>query len=316
MASASHTAAPAEHSVPLGFAYAVAGFALLSCGDAVVKSMAGDWPPYAVAALRFSIGALGLSALLWRSEGAGAFVPAKPLLQFGRGLCLAMASMCFFSAIFIMPLAEAMAIGFLAPILLQLFAGVFLGERVPARVYALSLVALVGVAIILRPNLALLGWGALLPLVSAVFFALLMVLNRMSAGQSSALAAQVFVAAACAPILILASLGAKLSGVGSLDFGWPSWDIILRCAIVAVTASTAHWLAYIGTAKAGAAAVAPAIYVQMLVAVTLGWLVFDEAPDGWTLQGAAVIIVSGLAVWRDGLRRAKEGAAVPQPKRI
>ncbi|MEM6857620.1 MAG: DMT family transporter [Pseudomonadota bacterium] len=316
MASASQFAAPAENSVPLGFAYAVAGFALLSCGDAVIKSMAGAWPPYAVAALRFSIGALGLSVLLWRSQGASAFAPPRPWVQLGRGICLAMASLCFFSAIFIMPLAEAMAIGFLSPILLQVFAGVFLGERVPVRVYALSLVALVGVAIILRPNLALLGWGALLPLISAVFFALLMVLNRVSAGRGSALAAQMFVAAACAPILILASLGAKVSGLPALDFGWPSWDIVARCAIVAVTASTAHWLAYIGTAKAGAAAVAPAIYVQMPVAVTLGWVVFGDAPDGWTLLGAAVIIVSGLLVWRGSLARASEADAMPKPDRV
>ena len=303
-----------QNDTRTGLLYAIAGFATLSCGDAVVKSMAGEWPPYAVAALRFSIGALGLSVLLWRSEGGRAFVPAKPWLQCARGLCLAMASLCFFSAIFIMPLAEAMAIGFLSPVLLQVFAGLFLNERVPARVYAVSLVALAGVAIILRPNLAELGWSALLPLISAVFFAMLMVFNRVSAGQGSALAAQVFVAGACAPILIVASLGAKLSGIDALDFAWPSWDIVARCAVVAVTASTAHWLAYIGTAKAGAAQVAPAIYVQMLVAVTLGWVFFDEVPDVWTLLGAAIIIASGLYLWRDGLRLSAQ-MAKPVPKR-
>ena len=268
--------------------------------------MAGDWPPYAVAALRFSIGALGLSALLWRAQGPTAFVPVNPWLQMARGLCLAMASLCFFSAIFVMPLAEAMARGFLAPILLQVFAGVLLGERVAPKVYAVSLVALAGVAIILRPSLAVLGWAALLPLVSAVFFALLMVANRASAGRSSALAAQVFVAGACAPILILASLFAKISGVPELAFTWPSWDVVARCAVVAVTASTAHWLVYLGTAKAGAAEVAPAIYVQMVVAVTLGWVFFDETPDEWTLVGAAMIIAAGLYLWQDGQRLVRQ----------
>jgi drug/metabolite transporter (DMT)-like permease len=302
MATTPAPAASTDNAAAIGFAYAVAGFAILSCGDAVVKSMAGAWPPYAVAALRFSIGALALSALLWRSEGKAAFVPTRPWLQAARGLCLAMASLCFFSAIYIMPLAEAMAIAFVSPILVQLFAGLLLGERVKPKVYAVSLVALAGVIIILRPNLAELGWAALLPLVSAVFFALLMVANRASAGQSSALAAQVFVAAACAPILIFASVGAKLSGVAMLDFTWPSWDIVVRCAFVALTASTAHWLAYIGTAKAGAAAVAPAIYVQMLVAVTLGWAVFGDVPDQFTLLGAGIIIAAGLYLWRDERR--------------
>ncbi len=290
---------PTERS---GLGFAVAGFAVLSVGDAVVKSMAGDWPPYAVAALRFTIGAIGLSALLLRSEGPRAFVPQNLPLQLARGGCLAMASVCFFSAIYIMPLAEAMAIAFLSPILTQILAGLLLGEEVKPKVYLISLVALAGVAIILRPNLALLGWGALLPLVSAVFFALLLVANRASAGQGSALSMQVFVAAFCVPILVAVSMMAKLSGESSLDFGWPSWDVVARCGVVAVTASAAHWLAYIGISRAGAAKAAPAIYVQMLIAVTLGWLFFDDVPDGYTLLGAGLIIAAGLYLWRDGLK--------------
>jgi drug/metabolite transporter (DMT)-like permease len=285
-----------------GLGYAVAGFAILSMGDAVVKSMAGEWPPYAVAALRFSIGACGLSMLLLRQKGPRAFIPQKPWLQVARGLCLALASVCFFSAIYIMPLAEALAIGFLSPILTQAFAGLLLGEKVRPKVYLVSIVALAGVVIILRPNLALLGWGALLPLVSATFFALLMVSNRASAGQGSALSMQVFVAAFSIPILIAVCIAAKVSGVPELDFGWPSWDVALRCAVVAVTATTAHWLAYVGTSRAGAAQVAPAIYVQLIVAVVLGWAFFDDVPDLYTGIGASLIIASGLYLWRDGLK--------------
>ncbi len=296
---------PVERS---GLGYAVAGFAVLSMGDAVVKSMAGDWPPYAVAVLRFAFGAMGLSVLLWRSEGPRAFVPQKPWLQVARGTCLALASVCFFSAIYIMPLAEAMAIAFLAPILTQILAGLLLGEKVKPKVYGISVIALVGVAIILRPNLALLGWGALLPLVSATFFALLMVSNRASAGQGSALSMQVFVAALSVPILVVVALTAKFSGEPSLDFGWPTWDVVARCAFVAVTASAAHWLAYIGTSRAGAAQVAPAIYVQMLVAVIMGWLFFDDVPDAYTLVGATLIIAAGLYLWRDGLKPATQPA--------
>ncbi len=300
---------PTERS---GLIFAVAGFATLSVGDAVVKSMSGDWPPYAVAALRFAIGALGLSVLLLRSEGPQAFIPANWKLQMARGACLAFASAAFFSAIYIMPLAEAMAIGFLAPILTQMLAGLLLGEDVRPKVYLISLVALSGTAIILRPNLALLGWGALLPLISAVFFALMMILNRVSGAQGSALSAQVFVAGFSAPILIVGATAANMSGVAELSFGWPSWDVVARCALVAVTASTAHWLAYMGTMRAGAAQVAPAIYVQMLVAVTLGWVFFDDVPDGYTILGAGLIIASGLYLWRDGLKPGRSAQLGPK----
>jgi drug/metabolite transporter (DMT)-like permease len=287
-----------------GLAYAVTGFAILSVGDAVVKSMAGAWPAFAVAALRFTIGAAGLSLLLFRTEGLHAFVPVRPRLQAARGVCLAVASVSFFSAIYLMPLAEAMAIGFLAPVLTQMLAGLLLGERVERRVWLASLVALAGVAIVLRPNLAELGLVALLPLNSALFFALMMVANRASAGLGSALSAQVFIAGFCAPILIAGAAAAKLSGMPAFDFGWPTWDVAARCTVVAVTASTAHWLAYIGTTKAGAAQVAPAIYVQMLVAITLGWWWFDDRPDLYTLAGAGLIISAGLYLWHGSARGA------------
>lgn len=286
-----------------GLLYAIGGFATLSIGDAVVKSMAPDWPAFAVAALRFSLGAIGLAALLLRAEGPHAFRPTNPWLQLARGACLALASVAFFSAIYIMPLAEAMAIAFLAPVLTQALSGPLLGERANPSVYLVSLVALAGVAVILRPNLAELGLAALLPLVSATFFALLMITNRASAGQGSALSMQVFVAGICAPILIVLAAAAKLSGVPALDFGWPQWHVVARCAVVAITASGAHWLVYIGTAKAGASTIAPAIYVQMLVAVVMGWWWFDNVPDGYTVAGAALIIASGLYLWRSGARR-------------
>ena len=285
-----------------GLILAIAGFASLSVGDAVVKSMAGAWPAFAVAALRFSIGAAGLSLLLLRHEGPRAFVPSHPWLQLARGICAAAASASFFSAIYLMPLAEAMAIGFLSPVLTQLLAGAVLRETVHPRVWLASAVAFAGVLIVLRPNLAELGLAALLPLNSALFMALLMICNRASAGQGSVLSMQVFMAAICAPILIIAAAAAKFSGIAAFDFGWPGWDIVLRCIIVAAAATTAHWLTYIGTARAGAATVAPASYVQMLVAISLGWWWFGDRPDLPTLAGAALIVGSGLYLWRAGAR--------------
>lgn len=294
-----------------GLAYALAGFVTLAIGDVVIKTMAGAWPPYAVAALRFSIGSLALSVWLWRSEGTKAFVPQNLWLQMARGFCLAAASLSFFSAIYIMPLAEAVAISFLSPILTQAFGGLLLKERLRPQVFVVSLIALVGVFIVLRPNVAELGWAALLPLCSAVFFSLLLVANRASAGQGSGLSMQVFVAGFCAPILIVVSLAAKFSGIPELDFGWPSWDVVLRCVVVAVTATTAHWLAYIGAAKAGAAAIAPALYVQLLVAIVAGWLVFDDVPDVFTLAGSGLIIAAGLYLWRDGVRGTSPKQGLP-----
>ena len=199
-----------------GLLLALSGFALLSVGDAIIKTMAGQWSPLAVAALRFTIGAAALSALLFVTEGAAAFRPRKPWLQVARGACLAGATLCFFSAIFVMPLADAMAIAFVSPIFVALFSGPLLGEKVRPVVWLVSLVALGGVALILRPNLAELGIVALLPLASAFFFALMVVANRSSAGQGSALSMQAFIALWATPFLIAAALIGDRSSLASL----------------------------------------------------------------------------------------------------
>ena len=72
-----------------GFLIAALGFAVLSCGDAVIKSMAGTWPVPAVAALRFALAVPLLALVVAVKDGPGAFAVQRPRLQFGRGLMLA-----------------------------------------------------------------------------------------------------------------------------------------------------------------------------------------------------------------------------------
>ncbi|NVE94586.1 DMT family transporter [Altererythrobacter lutimaris] len=280
-----------------GLLLALAGFALLSVGDGVIKSMAGVWPALPVAALRFVIGAIGLAIFLSQTEGIAALKPAQPWLQIGRGVCVSVASVCFFSAVYIMPLAETMAIAFLAPVFTALLSGPILGERVRAPVWIASGMAMIGVVVILRPNLLELGLPAMFPLVSAFFFGLMIVLNRKAAGRGSPLAMQFYMAGVAATVLTALAVMAKFSGVEMLDFGPPSWDVVLRCAIVACTATGAHWMVYLGTTRAGASQVAPCTYIQMLVATLIGWLWFGDVPDALTLLGAAIIIGAGLYLW-------------------
>jgi len=285
-----------------GLLLAICGFAMLSVGDAVIKTMAGLWPVPAVAALRFTIGAVALGILLLRQEGVQGFRPRYPWLQLARGGSLAISSLAFFSAIYVMPLAETMAITFLSPVLTAVLSGPLLGERVRPAVWLASLAALAGVVLILRPNLAELGWPALLPLVAAVFFSLMIITNRASAGHGSPLAMQAYMAIIAAPLLIAVAMGTQWLGIEGMQFGWPSWDIVLRCTFVAFTATCAHWLVYLGTSRAGAAQIAPASYVQLLVASLLGWWFFGDVPDLLTIAGASIIIGAGLFLWRNSVR--------------
>ena len=301
-----------QHNERSGVLLAVAGFGLLSVGDAVIKTMAGEWSPLAVAALRFIIGGIGLSVLLWRSEGLPAFRPRRPGLQWARGFFLAAASLTMFSAFFVMQLAEAMALAFVSPVFVALLSGPLLKEKVRPVVWLVTPVALIGVALVLRPNFAELGWAACLPVASAFFFALMVIANRASAGDGSPLSMQVFISVLATPFLIGAALIGHLSGEQSLQVDVPDWTIMARCALVAITASTAHWLVFLGTTRAGAATIAPTTYVQMLVAIVLGFLIFGDVPDLATLGGAAIIISAGLFLWL-GTPRLASARAAAQP---
>lgn len=283
-----------------GLIFALAGFAALSIGDAVIKTMAGQWSPVAIAALRFSLAALGLGGLLWLREGAAGFRLAQPRAQFGRGAALAASSTIFFTSLFVLPLATATAIGFTAPMFTAILAALLLGEPLRRETLIASAVAFAGVLVILRPNLAEAGWWAVLPLVSAMTFSLLIIGNRHVAGTASAMAMQFWVAAFAAPILLVAAPLFAQSGIERFSIGWPDWTVIARCAFVAVSATCAHWLIYLGTTRAGAGTVAPATYIQLLVAIFLGWLWFGHRPDAMTLIGALIIVGSGLYLWRTG----------------
>jgi drug/metabolite transporter (DMT)-like permease len=77
----------------------------------------------------------------------------------------------------------------------------------------------------------------------------------------------------------------------------PDWTILLRCLIVAATGTLSHLLIYVATTRASAAVTAPMVYVQLLVATTIGWLWFGDAPDWTTLLGGALTIAAGLWLW-------------------
>lgn len=269
---------------------ALCGFACLSVGDAVIKSIAGEWPGTAIAALRYTIGALGLGLILWKVEGRQAFHIPMVRAQLLRGSMVALATVCFFSAIFLMPLAEATAIQFTSPMITALLSALFLGERATRATWIASILAFAGVIVILRPNVELLGWAALLPLVAAFGMAGVMIGNRQVASAGSALQMQFLIAGVAAPFLILSALIGHFSGLEPLQVDWPDWSVVARCALVAVTASFSHALVYLGTTRASAAQVAPMVYIQIIMAMMFGmlFLAIGRMQHRWPVQQSSL----------------------------
>jgi drug/metabolite transporter (DMT)-like permease len=281
-----------------GLLFALAGFAMLSIGDAVIKTIAGQAPSTLVTTIRYCVGVIGLAAILYHREGRAGFRVPMPRMQLLRGVSIAVSALCFFSAIYLMPLAEATAITFTGPILTALFSAWFLKERAGPATWIAAAIAFLGVLLILRPNVAALGVAALLPLVSAIAMAGLILGNRAVAGAGSVWQMQFLLSVVAAVFLIVVSAIGHFSGIAALAITVPSWSVLLRCAFVAVTASTAHWLLYLATTKTNAANVAPMSYVQLLVAILLGIIGFGDWPDGFAIIGSVLIVTAGVYLWR------------------
>ncbi|HEX8654565.1 MAG TPA: DMT family transporter [Allosphingosinicella sp.] len=277
---------------------ALAGFAILSVGDAVVKSMAGDWPGTAVAALRYCFGALGLAVFVAAKHGRAGFNVPRLGAHLGRGAAVALATICFFMAVMAMPLADATAVQFTSPILTAMLAPLVLKERSPPAVWLATMLAFAGVLVVLRPNLLELGLVAFYPLGAALGMSWLMMLNRMTAGDAPVMVMQFVLAAVAAPLLVAAAGVLHLVGGAPFRIDAPSLEVVLKCLFVAFSATTGHALIFAAVLRANAAAVAPMTYVQLLVAAAIGWAWFAEAPDVATFAGAALIVAGGLWLLR------------------
>lgn len=286
-----NTAHPARGALLI----ALLGFFSLSVGDAVVKSLAGEWPAPAVSALRYAMGAVGLAAIVGVRMGRSGFVLPRPALQFGRGAAVAVATVCFVVGVYAMPLADATAIQFSSPIITALLAPLVLGERTTRTTWAATLLAFAGVLIVLRPNVVELGAVALFPLGAAFGMSWLMMFNRMAAGDAPVLVMQFVLALFAAPLLILAAIA---YGALAEPIPPPGALVVAKCAAIACFATLGHSLIFAAVKRADASVVAPMTYVQLIVAAGIGWSWFGDRPDLATFGGAALIIAGGLLLWR------------------
>ncbi|MEM1230900.1 MAG: DMT family transporter, partial [Pseudomonadota bacterium] len=202
-----------------------------------MKSLAGQWPASGIASVRFVLAAVGLALLLWLREGARGFRVQRPWLHAARGLALAGATTCFFNAIFLMPLAEAVTIQFVNPVLTALLSAWLLRERPPRAAWPATVLALAGVLVMLRPGFSTLGLSALLPLGAALCVSFLMILNRMVSTQRSVWAAQFLVAAWASVFLLLVTVLGHFAYEPMRIAEPPGLRVLLCCALVAITAS-------------------------------------------------------------------------------
>ncbi|MGE5721194.1 MAG: DMT family transporter [Sphingomonadales bacterium] len=282
----------------MGLLLALLGFGTLAGGDALVKTMAGEWPGTAIAALRYVYGTSILAAFMVRRYGWKGVGVRRYDLQFLRGAAVSVWSVCFFLSVQLMPLATATSIQFSSPIWVALLSPLLLRERATRAALLCTLLALTGVLIVLRPNLLVLGPAALLPVLAALGMAGLVIFNRKAAGTGGVMRMQFWIAAMATPLLIAAATIGHFSGMPQLHVPIPTGAVLLKCLVLAVSGTVAHWLIYVATQRASAPLVAPMAYVQLIIAAALGGLLFSQGIDPLSGLGMGIIVVAGLLLWR------------------
>ncbi|MDZ4094508.1 MAG: DMT family transporter [Paracoccaceae bacterium] len=233
-----------------------------------------------------------------------------------RALFLILSTYCFVAAVAVMPIADALAIAFVEPFVLLILGKMLFGDEVGPRRIVASLVGFGGALLVIQPSLAAFGLVALYPLGTAFTFAFYMLSTRQMARSLHPVTMQLHTSIAgmliCLPILLAASG----SGLATLDPIRPQGIAWLWLFGVGFWGSISHICMTYALKFAPSATLAPLHYLEIISAVTLGYLVFGDFPNLMTWAGIAVISGSGLYIIRREravARINRAAAAIPAP---
>jgi drug/metabolite transporter (DMT)-like permease len=213
-----------------------------------------------------------------------------------RAALLMVSTFCFVAAVRVMPVADALAIVFVEPMFLMLMGWAIFGDRVGPRRIAASIVGFGGAMLVIQPSLAIFGTVALYPLGTAVAFAAYMLVTRRLARDMEPVAMQVQTSLAGSLIAVPVLALAAGSGIAVLDPVWPEGRAWLWLAGVGFWAAVSHMMMTYALRFAPSATLAPLQYLEIPVAVVLGFLVFGDFPGPLTWAGILVITGAGLYI--------------------
>ncbi|MDG1093855.1 MAG: DMT family transporter [Paracoccaceae bacterium] len=223
-----------------------------------------------------------------------------------RGLSVVVANFAFFAGLAALPLAEASAIFFIAPLLITGFSAFFLGEYVGVWRWTALLVGLLGVLIIVKPGSAAFQWAVILPLLSAIAYATLHTITRSMGLAESPITMSLYIQL----VFIVVCLGmglmfgdGRFAGLGhpSAEFilrawAWPSGRDVLLFVAAGFFSASGGYLISQAYRSSSAGLVAPFEYSTVILAVLWGYIFWQEVPGLSSAFGIFLIIASGVFV--------------------
>ena len=268
-----------------GIAFMVAASAVVTLNDATVKWLAAELPVGEIVCLRAAVAfVLGLF-LVRREQGRLTFRVSSPRLQVLRGLLASVGMFLFVLGLRYLPLADAVAILFAAPLFSFALAVLLLGERLSVWRAAAAITGFAGILVMSRPGTSHFTWLLLLPLGTALCIGVREILTRHLSHHDPS--SSTFLVGAA--VVALASLS-------TIAFGWdlPNGRQLLLLVLAGVLVGFAEYFMIEAFRHAEVTLVAPFIYTSLIWASLVGFLVFGTVPAPAVFAGAALIIASGL----------------------
>lgn len=293
------------HRPLIGVFLMMGAMAVLPGIDVIAKQLGREGLPILqVVWGRLALGAVMALPLAVRAGGRAALWPDRLAYHALRAGFLAAATFTFFLSLTYLPIASALAIFFVQPLIVTVLSAVLLKEQVGPRRWAAVAVGFVGTLIIIRPGMVEVSPGSLLALAAGTLLACYFVLTRAISGRAPAVVTT-----------FQTSLigGALLSLV--VPFVWhpptsTQWALLVALAFIA---TFGHLMIVKAYDHAEASLLAPLAYIEMVTSVLLGWLFFGDFPDLWTFVGVAILIACAIYI---SMRERAAGRVAAPPEAI
>lgn len=263
--------------------------------DATAKYLAQDYPVPQVLWARFSFHLLFVAAFL--GTRLSVTLRTRRLgLQMTRSLLMLITTGMFFFAVRELPLADVVAIMFVGPLFVTALSVPLLGDYVGPRRWTAVVIGFLGALVIVRPGSGIMQWFAILPVLAALSHALYTITTRQLANHDLPMTTLFYTAA----------LGAAVTSA-LVPFFWITPDAAgwMLMALLGFFGAAGHLTLIRALGYASPVVVAPLSYVSLVWSIGIGFLLFGDLPDAWTLAGAALIAASGIYVFhRERVRSA------------
>jgi drug/metabolite transporter (DMT)-like permease len=297
---------PNTQSNPLaGILWMVLTGFLFVCVTAIVKHIGDAVPPAQSAFLRYLLGLIFLVPMI--KPILAARLTRRQLTLFTiRGAVHTIAVILWFFAMARIPLAEVTAMNYLSPIYVSIGAALFMGEKLPPRRLTAVIVAFFGAMIILRPGMREVDPGHLAMLITAVGFAIGYLVAKQMSGEVS-------------PVVVVGMLSITVT-IGLAPFAYLAWvpvslENIGWLFLVACFATAGHYTMTLAFSAAPLTVTQPVTFLQLVWAVLLGAIFFNESVDIWVIVGGTIIMAAvSFITWRESVARKRITPAVPAAK--